>query len=116
MVRYRGWPFFFQYTNRVWGNERLLESLGTIATEKLKALDTEYRWLPWTHQTYRLLDANSWFEWNMFGGFSIWLAILDALFALTLLFPILFLQIPRRPVATRPPNTAGKDEKPGSGK
>jgi hypothetical protein len=89
-----GWPLPFNCLN---SSElgRIAATQGTLAITTFDP--TDFDWLPWTHQAYRLLDlcAES--------GLFVDCAILDVLLALAMLSLSLSLQIPRRKTLAPPP-------------
>jgi hypothetical protein len=96
---YCGWPLPFVWE---WSEEgdfciAYQRKLGRDCTQRELnrawwAAVESYRF-PFTHQTYRLLDFANWSYDN--GRSFAFCGAIDALFALSLLFLILFLQIPR---------------------
>ena len=128
MVSYRGWPFCFTCTSvdfldsdvaledlglpvpafesfksvgEEWGYGAQVRQWDWANRERLLAYDAQCDWLTWTHQTYRLLDLDSarWTGWN--GELRVSGVLINALFALSVLALMLFLQIPRRKEAAK---------------
>jgi hypothetical protein len=85
-----------------------------FSADETKEQRDQFQWIPWTHQTYHVLRLNSFgeaFGWaslnwddpnraNRLFRFFVVGTVIDALFALTVLFLILFLQIPCRQAPT----------------
>ena len=102
---FRGWPLPITCQPREWdpSSDSHLEPPADYSPRE---------WAQWTHQTYRLAQVEH-FNWLTSLGVITWdaqngtndvftcCAVIDALFALTILALILFLQIPPRKVAAR---------------
>jgi len=86
---YYGWPLPFK---GMYGDALVSVEAEPFTGRRATSIfyQNEYEWLPWTHQSYRL------FGHCMDKGFLVNGAIIDALFALTVLSLTLLLQIPRR--------------------
>jgi hypothetical protein len=107
--RIEGWPL--PAIHMYYRGQYIDAETESIPTETEE--DNEFGWLPWTHQTYRLLEFDplkGLFDWTrLFSSddsyeLTIYLAgtIIDALFALTVLSLILFLHPRRNPPAEAP--------------
>jgi hypothetical protein len=95
----RGWPFPFLEELAYVGESDAVRVLGVepqnIHFSNDWFVSLQDRALPWTHQGYRLLDLSS-LGWQDTVIGRIAYGAIDALFAFTMPFLILFLQIPRR--------------------
>ena len=97
---FRGWPFPITFSACI---VKPADALHEVSSEQYDQFD----WLPWTHQTYRLFCDPSWstddwyvFRWkdpDSYVRIIILSAIINALFALTVLALILFLHPRRKP-------------------
>jgi hypothetical protein len=103
---YQGWPLPFTVDLGSWQEENeddkaefwkwaKQNSLGATPLAELNEFDAQFRWVPWSHQSYRIIAWQPLQLLDARFGFILWGA-LDALFALTGVALILFLQIPRR--------------------
>ena len=82
-----GWPLPF------FVSERNFDLDSDVIDKPLTSQEfSQLRWVPWTHQTYRIVH---WFPRGLFVGGFILCGVIDVFVALIPLALILFLQIPR---------------------
>jgi hypothetical protein len=99
---YYGWPLpcTVKWDVDLVPNARALEHFLFDEGKHARWLTTRSHLLPLTHQTYRLIEFKS-LRWFYSQNGLIVCGILNGLFGLAVLFPILFLQLPRRKVAAK---------------